>query len=189
MVVVEKLKSLDTYAWEELHGRYDSRLRSDIIISLRKRGLLTEMTDDIAQQTWLTAVEKIGGFIFQGEDRLYHWLRLISLNHIRSLRRQQWMGEIPNSDSDGKDNALQVGFGVHETSLEDGVVLHERLSEVRQALRCLSPQARDIFLRNLIEGEKPEQLALRYPALKAHTISQIVFRTKQRIRSQCAERT
>ncbi len=82
-----------------------------------------------------------------------------------------------------KDDAVQFAYGSHEMSVEAVVLLGEQLSLLEEALRSLSPQARDIFLRNLINGEKPEQLARRYPTLKPHTISQIVFRAKQRVRA------
>lgn len=181
---VEKLKRMDSCAWEELLNLYTAQLHRDIVASLRKRGLTAEMAEDIQQQTWLTAVHKIHEFVYQGEDKLYRWLRAISLNHVRSLQRQRRSMTIISSES---DEYVQFANGYFAESVEESVVLREQIAAVYQALRYLSPQAREMVVRSLIGGEKPEQLASSFPRLKPHSISQAVFRAKQRIRAECAE--
>src|SRR5262245_40347388 len=85
---VERLKSLETSAWDELMKMYSDELRTDNEKSVRKRGAPLDTASDIEQETWLTAVRKINEFQWDAADKLYHWLRVIALNHIRMMMRR-----------------------------------------------------------------------------------------------------
>ena len=175
---VDKLKQMDDGAWEALLAEYASRLHRDIMASLRKRGLKGDMAEDIQQQTWLTAVQKIHIFFDQGEDKLYRWLRAISCNHVRRLQRERYV----ESSDDMEEQRPSQAQGV-----EEQVIRREQMERIHRALDDLKPQPRRLVLRALMDSEKPEQLAKSFPHLKLHSISQAVYRAKQRVRVACAE--
>ena len=182
---VEGVQSLEPAAWEMLLRYYAEDLRHDIIASLRKRGLPEDLADDVEQETWLTAVRKIGGFAWEDEGKFYHWLRVIALNHVRSYQRMAdrhysledvMTGEL----DDGLDRFL-AAWGQAEESTEDAVVFREMYAALDTALRSLRPLEQEIFMRWLM-GEPPRELALGYN-LKPRSVSMLLLRTKDKLRA------
>jgi RNA polymerase sigma factor (sigma-70 family) len=189
---VEAVKNLQPEAWEDLLKYYAEELRRDIEISLRKRSLPPDLIGDIEQETWLTAVRKIKDFTWESDEKFYRWLRVISLNHVRTygrLRSQSFsIDDFREQDSDyiGSAHEFFEALLSQEGSLEDEVILKEEFLALDQALRPLKPEAREIFLRWLM-GETPKQLALVYK-IKPHSISQGISRIKQQIRENLERR-
>ena len=186
--LVEKLKCNDEQAWEDAFELYAAFIHYDIVVSLRKRGLPADYADDIQQEAWLTAVQKIGEFTCDGENKFYHWLRAISFNHVRNLWRKQRQtvsfeaideAEAPN----GLDYFLRAN-GLTVNNTEDCVILREQLAAIDHILMDFKPREREIVLRRLLWDEKPEDLALLFPALKTRSISQMLFRARKAIRVQ-----
>ena len=78
------LKEMHEPTWDDLVTNYAADLRHDISASLRKRGLSPDLVEDVEQETWRIAVQKIGAFNADTIDKLYHWLRVIALNRRRT---------------------------------------------------------------------------------------------------------
>ena len=77
-------------------------MKRDILNSLRKRRLPDEWLGDIEQETWLTAIKRIEDFVWESEEKFYHWLRVISLNHLRRYQRIEGRG-VSIADSEDAD--------------------------------------------------------------------------------------
>jgi RNA polymerase sigma factor (sigma-70 family) len=182
---VERLKALESKAWDDLVRCYGDELRSDIQSSIRKRGLPLDWAQDIEQDTWTTAIQKIGEFDWQTVDKFYHWLRVIALNRVRMLKRKQYdelfsMDAIEDNESGGGislDGFLYT-HGISEGSPEQKLLYRERLSILEGALRELRPRDCEILLRRMIHGETPRELAIIY-GLEARSISMVLLRSKQ----------
>ncbi len=189
---VERLKKLETRAWDDLVRCYSDELRTDIQSSIRKRGLPLDWAPDIEQDTWTTAIQKIQEFEWQTVDKFYHWLRVIALNRIRMLKRKQYddlfsMDAIEDNESNSGislDNFLYSN-GISETSAEQKLIYRERIGLLEGALRELKPRDREILLRRMICGETPRELALVY-GLEARSISMILLRAKQTLERHLA---
>jgi len=183
------LKNFDEEAWSFLMSYYSADLRRDITQSLRKRGLALDKVDDIEQETWLTAVEQISDFVWQNESKFYNWLRKISFQHVRTLRRKTKENEISlQSVNDRVENALSLDIFLYVNGLvgdspENEVLLRETLKALDSALRYLKPREREIVLRRLLYRETPRAMAADYN-LKPETISVILTRAKHAIRAQ-----
>jgi RNA polymerase sigma factor (sigma-70 family) len=183
------LKNYDEQAWSFLMSYYSADLRRDIAQSLRKRGLSPDCVDDIEQETWLTAVEQIADFVWHNEEKLYNWLRKISYQHVRTLRRKTKENEVSlQSVNDRVETALSLDIfmyvhGLIEDSPENDVLLRESLKALDTALRYLKPREREIVLRRLLYRETPRAMAADYN-LKPETISVILTRSKHAIRAQ-----
>jgi DNA-directed RNA polymerase specialized sigma24 family protein len=89
-------------AFSELYLRHSSRL----FRHLQKKGLASEEQDDVAQETWLRAFQKIGQFEDRGVD-LYPWLRTIAdnvaLEHFRSRLNQMRGGQLGETSDISED--------------------------------------------------------------------------------------
>jgi RNA polymerase sigma factor (sigma-70 family) len=180
----EQIKQLEPEAWDLLLRNHAGDLRHDILISLHKRGLPEELVDDIEQDTWLTAVRGMATFVWVDENRFYHWLHAISLNHIhtyqRALARFSSMADWRDEDTDNDDlERFPAEWNAGHGGVEDDVILHEQMSALDQAMRSLKPLEREILMRWLM-GERPRQLALAYH-MKPRSVSMLLLRAKAKI--------
>ena len=184
--IVDKLKRMDSRMWEHIFENYTATLAYDISMSLRKRDLSPELADDILQETWLTAVEKIHEFVCDGDGKFYNWLRVIALNHVRNY----WRKNKQNISFDALEetqspNALDYFLqtqGLAINDVENQVQIRQQMTQLDQLLSELSPRDREIVVRRLIMDEKPEELAQRYPNLKVQSISQLICRVRKNLR-------
>lgn len=187
------LKALNEDAWSDLVMSYATDLRNDIAASLRKRGLPADDMDDVEQETWRIAVQKIQDFEAESVDKLYNWLRVIALNRIRMIRRSQKDNEVAfeeiemHADEGGGislDQFLYI-YDLNTDSPEQTVLLRERLSALETALQELSVRDRDILVRRLVWGEPPRDLAKVYN-LAPRSVSMILLRAKQTLERHTA---
>jgi RNA polymerase sigma factor (sigma-70 family) len=186
----EQIKRLDPEAWDLLLMNHAVDLRHDILISLRKRRLPEELVDDIEQETWVTAVRKMAEFVWEDEDKFYHWLRAISLNHVHTYRRVMGrypaMADLHEEDIDEDLERFPESWNAASgrESVEDEVILREQMSALDRAMRTLKPHEREILLRWLM-GERPRELALAYQ-MKPRSVSMLLLRAKGKIEENIA---
>jgi len=184
--IVDKLKRMDSRMWEHIFENYTATLSYDVSNSLRKRDLPLEFADDILQETWLTAVEKIQDFQCDGDGKFYNWLRVIALNHVRNYwRKNRQNVSFEAIDETQSPNALDYFLqteGLAVNDVESQVAVREQLVQLDKLLCELNPRDREIVLRRLVMDEKPEELSLRYPDLKVQSISQLICRVRKNLR-------
>jgi RNA polymerase sigma factor (sigma-70 family) len=181
---VVQLKNRDEAAWDILLKYYSEDLRRDILNSLRKRRLPEEWLGDIEQETWLTAIKRIEDFVWESEDKFYHWLRVISLNHLRRYQRIEGRG-INVADSEDSDVVDELenfvdSWQSYEMSVEDQAELKEVYAALDTALRSLKAREQEILL-HWLAGKKPRELAVMYE-MQASSISMLLMRAKDKIR-------
>jgi RNA polymerase sigma factor (sigma-70 family) len=177
------LKAMESEAWDMLLRLYADDLRRGIQASLVRRGMSPSLVDDIEQETWLTAVRKIGEFQWQDDEKLFHWLRAISLKHVFTYERKRSdeLSMDDTSDAD-EDASLERFYNLHSMtsgSIEDEVIRRDQLIAVDGAMRTLKPREQEILLRWLM-GEKPRDLAQFYH-LKPRSVSMVLLRAKEKI--------
>jgi len=184
--IVDKLKRMDSRMWEHIFENYTATLTYDVSNSLRKRDLPLEFVDDILQETWLTAVEKIHDFQCDGDGKFYNWLRVIALNHVRNYWRKNRQNiSFEAIDETQSPNALDYFLqteGLAINDVENQVAVREQLLQLDRLLCELNSRDREIVLRRLVMDEKPEELALHYPDLKVQSISQLICRVRKNLR-------
>jgi RNA polymerase sigma factor (sigma-70 family) len=189
---IQRLKDYDEQAWDVFFTRIYQRLRRDVIASLRRRRLPIQEADDVVQEALLTAFQKIGHVDCDDLSSLYHWIRVISFNHVRNRARKKRpyvsldAVEHQNSDCDTAVDAFLFVNGCHELPVETTVILHEDIARVVAALNCVKARDREIFLRRNLDDEKPTELSTRFPDLKARSISQLLSRTRRTLQHMCA---
>jgi RNA polymerase sigma factor (sigma-70 family) len=187
--LVERLKAMDSSAWETFFDSVQEELRRGIIASLRRRNLSLDLVDDFQQETWLTAIKRIHEYESNGEPRLINWLRAISFNHIRNFVRKR-DADTSMQDWDESENYLSCDADLFTSgqtghTIEDDIILRERLSGLDKAMQHLRPQDRELVLRRWMWQEKPEELALCDPTRKSRSITRALLRAKASIRHHC----
>lgn len=180
-----RLKSLNETAWDDLIKRYGTDLRRDIAASMRKRGMVEDQVEDVEQETWRVAIQKIHEFDCDGLDKLYHWLRVIALNRVRMLKRKEKENQVSFEEIEAgeQQGGISLDYFLYLNDLMEGTpeehfLLREQLVEVDRALTMLKPRDREILLRRMLEGESPGDLAEDY-GLAPRSISMILLRSKQ----------
>jgi RNA polymerase sigma factor (sigma-70 family) len=188
---IQRLKDYDELAWDVFFSRIYPRLRRDVIASLQRRCLPIQEADDVVQESLLTAFQKIGCVHCDDMSSLYHWIRVISVNHVRNRARKKRpyvsldAVEHQNPDCDTAVDAFLFVNGCHELPVETTVILHEDIARIVAALDCVKPRDREIFLRRNLGDEKPHELSVSFPDLNARSISQLLIRTRRTIRHIC----
>lgn len=115
----------------------------DAVYAFCARTVGRDAAQDIAQDTFLTAQGSIRRF--RGDSSLKTWLFGIAHNHCRSALRKnrletvEWMMDIQGTESP-----------------ENAMVNREAL---RNAMKALSPEHREVVLLHEIEGLKYEEIA------------------------------
>lgn len=178
---IEKIKRRDHDTWSGLVDLYAEDLRRDIQRSLVKYGLSVGLIEDISQETWLSAFRCIDTFVWQDEKRFYHWLRVISCNHIhRAYRATRSESSIDDfSQEDAELESFFETYRLQGRSVEDEVVIREQMEALLEAFDTLKTEESEILVRWLM-GETPRALASEYQK-KPRSISILVLRAKQKI--------
>lgn len=131
----------DTPAFERLYRRHVPRIHS-----LARRMLNADVADEVAQDVFVRAWQKLG--LFRGESAFSTWLHRLAINVILARRA---------------DLARQRGrFADDEIALEHvqaRSVQHETRMDFDTALAKLPDGAREIFVLHDIEGYKHEEIA------------------------------
>lgn len=185
-VWIESIRKRDPASWDVLVDSFSERLRMDIRISLHKYHLPLELLDDVSQETWLTAYRSIHAFVWENEERFYHWLRVIACNHVHRARRHSGR-EVSVDDYDDAENELRPFFELYYLqgrSIEDEVETREQMQALLQAMKTLKPDEREILVRWLM-GETPRALAADYQKLP-RTISVTIWRAKEKVDANLA---
>lgn len=182
------LGDLNSNAWDLLVDRFGADLRRDIKASLRSKGLSEALFEDIEQQVWVTAIEQFSDFEWQGEDKLYHWLRSIASWHVKTLRRKSKDVASLDEIDDRPESVFALDFflyinGMVQDSPEVEAELMDDLRILSHAMRNLTKRDQEILLRRLVLRETPRDMASDY-GVEAATISTILVRAKETIRSQ-----
>jgi RNA polymerase sigma factor (sigma-70 family) len=181
---VQAIMNRSKEAWDDLIAAFGIRLKRDIRISAKKQGLSAEWAEDVEQEAWLRALRGITNFNWENEEKFYHWLRIISLMVIyefnRSNKHTPPLENTTEEDADAELDRLYAKYGINLSSIEDQVILSERMANIEHALNTLKDENREIFLRWAL-GEKPRMLAVIYNK-QPNTISQLVQRTIKRIK-------
>jgi RNA polymerase sigma factor (sigma-70 family) len=182
---IDRLKALESVAWDDAITFCGDDLRRDIRSSLNKRGLPTELAGDIEQETWAVVVEKIHCFEYSSIDKFQHWLRVIALNRVRMFKRRShgtWLSYDELEDGDFDGNAL-LDFILfkHDLGHEDPAAEFDRkelLAALEQALRVLKPRDAEILIRRVVFDEAPRDLAQVY-GLAPRSVSMVLLRAKE----------
>ncbi len=145
--LVERLRSGDSEAREELYHAYRDRLHS---FASRQLGTEQAAAEDIVQETFLAAFSSLD--TFRGDSKLYTWLCGIAHHKIADFYRskaREASREEPGLDLEAPDN------GLHSDDVPlapDIVESTEAYHTVRQSLVSLPADYREVITLKYFEG-------------------------------------
>ncbi len=155
----------DEGAFRTLYRRHTAGLYQFVLRVLAGNELEAE---DVVQDTWVRAVEKLGQF--RWESTLRTWLTGIALNRCREAFRRQ----------DRKWMEISDDLGL----VADDPRKHERI-DLETALTRLPPGYRMVVLLHDVEGYTHQQIAARLK-VSANTSKSQLFRARRMLRSLLA---
>jgi len=130
--LVEAAAAGEPQAWSELNDRYAVLIRS----VCRAHRLGDADTDDVAQLTWLRAVEHIGRL--RDPDRFGAWVGTTARHEcLRVLRGHKRV--VPTADE------VQCPLFAQESDPDEAALAAERRAAVRIALSALPPRQRTLL--------------------------------------------
>ena len=144
---IEKAKGHDLEALSRLYEEFFDRIYRYILIRVRNK----EAAEDLAGQTFLRMLERIGDFNWKGAG-FKSWLFRIAHNLVIDLFRSR--------QTISYDETVSKVWG----SAEDLAIANETLNEVLKSLTLLNENQRQVVLLRLVGGlscrETAETLAL-----------------------------
>ncbi len=161
MECVDRLKMGDRAVFGVLYSRHTRsmvRVASTIVNS-------RATAEDIAQETWLAVLTKIGGF--EGRSSLAGWIFTILINKARTRAKRD--GRSVSFDEGGADNDLSAAFDGHGRWKEmpelwdeitpERIVAGRRISEhLLTAIDALPPAQRAVIVLRVQQALEPAEI-------------------------------
>jgi len=157
----------DEPAFRELYARHTPRIYAFVLRLLGGNELDAQ---DVVQDTWIKAVEKLDQFRWQSS--LSTWLTGIALNRCRELFRQR------------DRNWIALG---EEPAVTTGEHVHERI-DLETALTELPPGYRTVVVLHDVEGFTHEEIADRLE-ISSNTSKSQLSRARRALRSRLSAGT
>ncbi|HTT66807.1 MAG TPA: sigma-70 family RNA polymerase sigma factor [Gemmatimonadales bacterium] len=157
----------DEAAFRKLYRRHTPRLLQLVFRMLAGDEAEAE---DVVQDTWITAVEKLGGFRWEAE--LGTWLHAIGVNAARSALRRRGRRREVEWPEEGEPAAAAPPARLEPVDLE-------------RAIASLPAGYRTVFVLHDVEDLTHDQIAERLGVTPGTTKSQL-FRARRAVRALLA---
>lgn len=165
--LAERVLAGDETAFRSLYRRHTPRL---LQVALRLLAGDETEAEDVVQETWITAVEKLGGFRWEAE--LGTWLHAIGVNAARNaLRRRGRRREVEWPEEDEPAAARPPEY-LEPVDLE-------------RAIASLPEGYRTVFVLHDVEDQTHERIAEQLGVTPGTTKSQL-FRARRAVRALLA---
>lgn len=126
-----------------------------------------EASQDISQETFLTAYQKLG--MFSGRSAFSSWLCQIALNKARDLLRSNGVSSLCDDLEDHVDGLAATDTTQPDYQMQQGQ-LHDRIQSV---LNRMPPNYREVLILKHLEEHSNEDIA----AMLDDTIDNVKIRT------------
>jgi RNA polymerase sigma-70 factor (ECF subfamily) len=162
--LAERVLGGDEAAFRSLYRRHTPRL---LQVALRLLAGDETEAEDVVQETWITAVEKLGGFRWEAE--LGTWLHAIGVNAARNALRRRGRRREVDWPADDEPGAAPPPEHVEPLDLE-------------RAIAALPAGYRTVFVLHDVEDLTHEQIAEQLGVTPGTTKSQL-FRARRAVRA------
>jgi RNA polymerase sigma-70 factor (ECF subfamily) len=145
--LVEKLRSGDSTAREELYSFYRGRLYSLILEQVDRDEAVAE---DLVQEVFLAALSSLHKF--RGDSQLYTWLRSIAFHKVNDFYRHQARRPKPNQPSSDSDLAELEYIRDNAPPTSTQMESEETRQSVHQALTDLPQDYQEVLALKYLKG-------------------------------------
>lgn len=168
--IISAVKAGDTRSYALLVERYHRPLLAYIFKMIGDR----QLTEDIGQEVFFKAYQKINGFDENKGDAFSVWLFAIARNNCISFLRRK--GIVNPLDIDQLADSLADG----RNNPEENLLAQERLSVLASSLRQVPEPFRKTIAMSL-QGCSPDTIA-RSEMISVGTVKSRLFRARERLR-------
>ena len=170
VALVERVKSGDISAYDELVRKYDRQIFRIAQHITQNR----EDAEDVMQDAFLKAYEKLDQF--QGNSKFYTWLVRIAVNESLMRLRKRRTGKMVSIDEDIETDEGSVPRDLADWAPdpEQNYTQAELADILRKTIQGLPPGFRVVFVLRDVDGlsteETAESLGLSVPAVKSRLL-------------------
>lgn len=178
IVLRERLQSGDRQALAELFSRNRQRLRRTVQFRLDRRLQGRLDPDDVLQEAYLAAADRIGHAVAESSTSLFIWLRLIVTQTMVDVHRRHLGAQRRDADREvsilrggswqGTSSCLAVRLSGKLTSPSQAAIREERTRQLEEALEQMDPIDREVLalrhFEELTNSEVAEALDIQQKA-------------------------
>ena len=164
--VLERLRAGDKQALAELFGQHRDRLWHIVNLRLDERLNGRVDADDVLQEVYIDAADRIGHFINEHSGSFFVWLRLIATQTMSNVRRRHVNAQMRDvrreiSIFSGHDKPASTSLALQLlgrlTSPSRAAMREETARQLEEAVQRMPPTDREILtLRHLEELSNKE---------------------------------
>lgn len=179
---IERAQAGDLVALEPILAGHAEALFAVILGRLGDRAL----AEDILKDTFVTALEKIGGFVWQ-ERSMYHWLRQIALHkvidHHRAQGRRKRLCQALKAEAQDAQEAEEAAAPILLSAEEERRIAQRR---IEATLGGLHPRYAQAIRLRLCE-EKPRAECAQVLGVSVETFDVLLLRAVRAFRKAYGE--
>lgn len=153
--LIEKARRGDPQAFDLLIRKHRQRILPYLINLCQDQ----EDAEEVAQEAYLSAFQGIKGF--QGRSSFFAWLRGIAHHLCLRRRRRKQPVTIPweKGSPEEEETSPSKWLASSELSPEQQVLQKELQEQIEAALHRLTPENREIFILDAVEGLSNREIA------------------------------
>jgi len=181
--LVERAQAGDRNALRPLFERYANTLYSGVILP---RLGDTAAAEDVLKDTFVTAIEKIEQFTWQGRS-VYVWLRQIAVNKVIDVhRRSSRAGRLLQALTEELPHETAPEEAADETLIAEEQRRRSR-DRIGSAMDAILPRYREVIVLRLVEELPREECARRLGVTVGH-LDVLLFRAIRAFRREFGEK-
>lgn len=175
---VERLKSGDRQALAELFAAHRERLWRTIHFRLERRLQARVDPDDMLQEAYVAAADRIEQFAGESQTSIYVWLRMIVIQTMTDVHRRHLGAQMRDANrevsirrggfSQATSTSMAIQLAGKLTSPSQAAIREETSRQLEQVLEQMDPIDREVLalrhFEELTNGEVAEVLGIQQKA-------------------------
>ncbi len=150
--LIARYQSGDEYALKALIGRYEKRLYSYLLISVKNK----ELAEDIFQDTFIKVIHTIRSGNYHEEGKFFQWIMRIANNlKIDYYRKMQRM---PMYDNIGEYDIFDL-IGDRDESVEQKLVREQIFTDLNRLVTFLPEKQREVLQMRIYQDYSFKEIA------------------------------
>jgi RNA polymerase sigma-70 factor (ECF subfamily) len=179
--LVEKLRSGDNAAMEELYNLYRNRLYS---LVLEQVGRDEALAEDLVQEVFIAALGSLDKF--RGDSQLYTWLRSIAFHKVNDLYRRQAREPKPKNSSPDFNAIMLEQIGDNGPTILTEMESEEIRQSVHQALAGLPQDYQQVLVLKYLK-DMPVLAISQIMGRSPKSVEGLLSRARKAMRANLAE--
>lgn len=150
--LVSRYQLGDESALKILIGRYEKRLFTYLMISVKNK----ELAEDIFQDTFIKVINTIRSGNYHEEGKFFQWIMRIANNlridHYRKMQR------LPLYEGNGEFDIFDI-ISTHEESVEQKLIREQIFEDVSHLVEYLPPEQKEVLMMRIYQDFSFKEIA------------------------------